>query len=248
MVVSSTSHRPSGGTRAMNTTGVLGKQVMSWAAWLIWTNTPWCSLWTVRSCWMTQAPSWLSRTLMLVMVRAMVFSHLCFQYNASVCPPGSRPGPVVVLGWVGIWVASVSFWALWWHVADLIRHPWDYHSWNDTYPTYLVLMSLECLCVQQKKWWPLRSCPTALTLHSGYPWFISGFRAFSYLLTLPKGNENLTWLRKSLISESGVTNVTKRQVSFPCRLLFAREVDTFKFYTVGKFYHKDIQGGGFVKH
>lgn len=50
------------------------------------------------------------------------------------------------------------------------------------------------------------------------------------------------------LSESGVTKVTKRQVSLPCRLLFAREVDTFKFYPVGKFYHKDIRCGVFVKH
>lgn len=177
----------------MNTTGALGKQVMSWAVWLIWTNIPWCSLWMARSCWMTQAPSWLSRTLTLVMVSAMVLScHLCLQYHAAVCSE-AWPGPVVVLGQVGIWVAAVNCWVPWgWSDQALklsqhkrhLREGFDKVEMSVPKMKQMLASGVASHSVDFSFWIPLVHQP---------------FTAFFFFcpFTSQKKNENLTWLRPS---------------------------------------------------
>lgn len=121
--------RPSGGTRAMSTTGALGKWVMSWGVWLTWRNIPWSSPWTAKSSWTIQAQNWLSRTLMLVTVSVLhsaLFSALqhgpAFGSDASswaVLPEVCRQ-----MTWG---CKSQGCW-----IAYLIRHPWNYFSRNAT--------------------------------------------------------------------------------------------------------------------
>lgn len=124
--------RPSGGTRAMSTTGALGKQAMLWGVWLTWRNIPWSSPWTAKSSWMIQAQNWLSRTLMLVTVSVLhsVLFQLCNTDQLLVLMLHPELFCLRVCRQMTWGCKSQGCW-----IAYLIRHPWNYFSRNATYAT-----------------------------------------------------------------------------------------------------------------